>query len=91
MPRIVSTEGFKGGIIFARILDLQSILVELQAPAVLTFAELERIRERIDSIDAEVRSLQREVCNSEIRKMVRRYEERCEIVIDYLDRRSPGG
>lgn len=88
MPRLVATDGFKGGIIYARIQDLNIISAELQKPATLTFAELERIREHIDSLDAAVRSLRRDVIDNEIRKMIRSYEEKCEIVIDLLDRRE---
>lgn len=88
MPRLVATEGFKGGIIYTRIQELRTILVELQAPALLTFAELERIRERINAIDVMIRSLRRDIVNAELKKMVREYELQLDIVIDYLDRRE---
>lgn len=88
MPRLVASEDFKGGIVYARIQELHGILVELRSPAVLTLAELERIRERIDSIDTAVRYLRRDLCNSEVKQMVTKYEAKCEIVINYLERRE---
>lgn len=88
MPRLASTPDFVGGIIYGRIEELQGILNELQAPTTLTLAELERMRERIDLIDAAIRSLRRENNHQDVRKMVDKYENRCKTVIDYLERRE---
>lgn len=88
MPRLRASAHFRAGFISARMADLWSILDQLRSAASISPTEMQSIRERIASIDVNVRMHHRDIDDPLVRPKLREYDELLEMTFGYLARRE---